>query len=853
MNASYNMKPGLANALPDMVSDCHFERPRLSALLAQAVKYPLVVVCAGAGYGKTSAILDFARGYDGVIAWVQMTERDNVGSRFWENYTHTIMQLNQPFAKAIHALGFPDTDDKIRQYYRMIRENVEAKKRILVFDDFHLIEDPAVLRFVEQGVREMQDGTSVILVSRTMPRINAAGLDTKGRLVSITENDLRFTEHEIARYLHDMMIPVKPASLRMILRDTDGWAFAVNLIARSFRRAPGYEGYLRNAMKANVFQFMEMEIWSEISESLQTFLIRLSLIDHLAVDLLLLLAKGDGELIKELDRQNAYIRRDDYIDAYLIHHLFLEFLRSKQDLLTETQIRETYAVAAEWCDKNGFRMDAMSYYEKIGDYTSIVSIFLTLPPQASQDVARFALGIFQRTPESEFTQVDFLAMMHVRVVMRLGLWEEAAALVKRYEECFLRLAQQSPQRWQLLGEIYYSWGVLRMFMAASDDAYDFDVYYAKMDECLSQACAVISWPLAYYTDGPWINLAGSSRQGAPEAFIRSLACAAQHAFRCINGAMEGLEDLAEGELKYYQGDVGAAETHIIRGMEKAKESGQPETIHKALFFILQIGVYQGNREKAEQALREMKDLLDENEYSSRYLTYDIAQAWYYCFLEQPENVPDWLKEKFAPYGHAYYIEYYGNQAKAFYRYRTKSYPALLAYFEEQKQRGSVLFGRIEMLAMEACVYYKKKDRTAAFEALKNAYEEASPNGIVLPFVRLGKDMRSLTAAALKMPDCGIPAPWLNDVNRKSATYAKRQSHVIAEYKKANRMGESVTFSQREEEILTDLSHGLSRKEIAASRNLSVNTVKMIISAVYTKLGAENLADMIRITTEQRLL
>jgi LuxR family maltose regulon positive regulatory protein len=123
----------------------------------------------------------------------------------------------------------------------------------------------------------------------------------------------------------------------------------------------------------------------------------------------------------------------------------------------------------------------------------------------------------------------------------------------------------------------------------------------------------------------------------------------------------------------------------------------------------------------------------------------------------------------------------------------------------------------------------------------------------MPFIELGKDMRTLTSFALREPDNVIPKTWLESVNRKSATYAKRQVHAITGYKRANNITDNVAISPREHEILTDLSHGLSRAEIAASRRLSINTVKMVINNVFMKLGAENLADAIRIATERKII
>jgi DNA-binding CsgD family transcriptional regulator len=100
---------------------------------------------------------------------------------------------------------------------------------------------------------------------------------------------------------------------------------------------------------------------------------------------------------------------------------------------------------------------------------------------------------------------------------------------------------------------------------------------------------------------------------------------------------------------------------------------------------------------------------------------------------------------------------------------------------------------------------------------------------------------------------GIPRVWLENINRKAASYAKYQNHVIAEYRKAMNIADTIIFSPRETEILVDMSRGLSRVEIAANRGLSINTVKMVINNIYAKAGAENLADLIRIAVEQKLI
>jgi len=717
----------------------YITRTRLNKLLAEVTKHPLVVVCAGMGYGKTHAVSDFLLESKIPAAWARLSDYGEEDTRSWEN-------LVRPQDRAATNRRF-----------------------IVVLDDFHLVKDPVVVGFVERGINyAASNGGTVILISRESPRVNLAGLQAKGLVAGVFEEDLNFTENELAQYLSQQGLTVETQSLREIFQDTRGWALAVNFVARSLKRSQLYSGYVRSAMKKNSFQLMEAEVFNVVSERLRHFLVCLSLVDHFSADLAVILAGEDENLLEELKGQNAFIRFDSYINTYLIHHLFLDYLRTKQGILTGKETRETYKAAAGWCNRNGFIVDALTYYEKLGDYESIISIFFELPMQVPHDIALHAALIFERTPPDAFLRVDYLSVMHVRTVMCLGKWREASELLEHYEAQCLDLPGDDAFRNRTLGVIYYCWGILRQLMCTLDDRYDFHLYFAKMYECLTKS-PVEPEKLLYHPAGPWVSLIGSHREGAPQEYIDALTSAVQYTSLCLNGAMAGSDDLARGELKFYQGDARAAEPFIVMGLARAREHRQFEAVHRALFYLMQIAVSHGSFTMAEQALKDMEVQLGESEYTVRFFTYDVALGLYYNFLGQPDRIPDWLKGKFVPYSHVYFIENFANQVNAYYCYRTKNYAPLLAYMEEQKRRESSLYGRIELRAMEACVHFKIKDKAAAFSVLGEAYEIASPNSILMPFIWLGKDMRTLTAAALRDAICKVPKPWLEMIGRRSTT------------------------------------------------------------------------------------
>jgi LuxR family transcriptional regulator, maltose regulon positive regulatory protein len=424
-------------------------------------------------------------------------------------------------------------------------------------------------------------------------------------------------------------------------------------------------------------------------------------------------------------------------------------------------------------------------------------------------------------------------------------------LVKYYEAKFLKLPENDPIRKRTLTRLYICWTYIRCLMSVTDDIFDFDTYVEKACKCVHEAD---SGKLDIYYPGAWINFAGSSRKGSPEEFIATVTRNKEHIQKSyMKGFMAGELELARGELEFYRGDTSSAEPHIVLAVKQARAEKQFGLMHRALLYAMRIAAAQGDFTLMEQTLKDIKAQLDEPAYLHRFMDYDISLSWYFCFLDLPEKTSEWLQEDFSPYSHAAFIENFGNQIKARFFYSTRDFAPLLAYIEEMKTRESFLFERIEMLAMEACIHYKMKNKEKAFDALREAYTNAAPNEIVMPFIEMGKDMRTLASAFLKEKGGAIPKAWLEDINRKSASYAKRRSHVIAEYAQVNRISDNIAITPREADILGDLSHGLSRSEIASSRSLSINTVKMVINSLYYKLGAQNLADLIRIATKRKMI
>ena len=832
-------------------SSTFLERTRLNKLLERAVDYPMVAVYAGAGYGKTRAVYSFLQECSAHTTWIQLSERDNVAVRFWEKFTHMVSLTWPETGGRLAKIGFPESDAAFTKYIAEYSKMFSSKDRlIMVFDDFHLLHDPTVLNFFERMVSSLPPHGTVISISRTMPEINIVGMMMEERICTVREDMLCFTENEIAEYFKQLALHITRQDIRDIFADTHGWAFAINLIGLSLSKDMKYERHALVAMKENIFKLIELEISHIKNKPLWHFLLRISLIGHLAASLIRTLI-DDESLIKELDQLNAYIRYDHHLGVYRIHDIFLDYLRQYQDQLPDDIKCDTYIKAGIWCEDNLYRGDALVYYEKAGDYDAIIRIIYMFTLEVSQDLAKHANEVLDRVPVEIASRNPLFPAMHIKIKICLGMLSEASALAEQYVKDY-EARHESPDKNLALAEIYNAWSVLRLMISPYTDVYDFDVYYKNMRKYYDKLQDKTVGSITNQSVSTYALLIGTNRAGAPEEFIEALKQAIPHSDHVLNGTMHGLDDLAQGELFFCRRDMGSAEQYLRLALEKARSKGQYDIQGRALRFLMLIAFSRGDIETANKMLQQIEALLEVSEYSLRYEAYDIACGYYYLTLGQPEQVSDWLKTDFEKYVHPAFLESYANQIRGLYHFMTRQYSKLIAFIEYERGRQTLLIGKIEFAVLEALSFYKLGKRDEAIAALTEAYFLAEPNDFIILFTRYAKDMRTLTDAAIKDSNCVIPKPWLENVNRKASAFARRLIYMNRQNNEAN-SEEKVNLSNRETKVLYDLVQGLSRSEIAASQNISVNTVKMVINSIYDKLRVTNLHEALHTAIVRNLV
>lgn len=84
-------------------------RAELNKRLGAAFKKPFVVVSAGAGFGKTTAVSEYLLQSGFRTVWFAFTESDNMPSRFWDHLTRVFARHRPGLGGKMHMAGFPES------------------------------------------------------------------------------------------------------------------------------------------------------------------------------------------------------------------------------------------------------------------------------------------------------------------------------------------------------------------------------------------------------------------------------------------------------------------------------------------------------------------------------------------------------------------------------------------------------------------------------------------------------------------------------------------------------------------------------------------------------------------------
>jgi LuxR family maltose regulon positive regulatory protein len=351
-------------------------RPRLLARLNEGMERELVLVCTPAGFGKTTVLAEWARTGQRPVAWLSLDEFDNDPARFWRHVAAALDPLRPGVAVRVTALlGSPPAsfEGAVTALVNALAGLAEAA--VLVLDDYHLIQSPAVHASVEFLLEHLPPSLRLVLASRADPPLPLARLRASGQLTELRETDLRFTRQEAAELLGALVgVEVPEAAAAALEERTEGWAAGLQLAALSLRGHADVDAFVAGFSGSHrfVLDYLAEEVLDRQPEPLRAFLLETSILERLSGPLCdAVTGRADSQaLLEQVERAHLFlVALDEVRGWWRYHHLFADLVRARLHQQRPDRVEGLHRAAAAWHDAHGLADEAIGHALAAGDAT----------------------------------------------------------------------------------------------------------------------------------------------------------------------------------------------------------------------------------------------------------------------------------------------------------------------------------------------------------------------------------------------------------------------------------------------------------------------------------------------------
>lgn len=816
-------------------------RRRIDERIERGMRHVLVTVVAPPGYGKTQAVAAFARKAQKRVAWLDLVELDNETPLFWERFKASLERELPCLARQLRALPFPAPPVSFFAFLRhFAREADNGEQVLLVADNYDAIRNEEVSRFFTRLVEAEPANFTMILIGRAGAAIAPDKAKNNTGPCRITALDLKFTEEE-ARALFALHGAAPDGhELRRLVSSADGWPLALHLIAS--QSGGGESAYTSDSQTAYITELFDNGCFSGYDDAARNLLLRLALLPCFSNDILRRLA-GAARLAETLQAllRNAFISYDFASGVYRLQKMYRGFLLHRRFLLDEGEIRHTFLTAGDSFREAEMYGEAVECYSRCEAHDEIAEALAEmLRKRADPALAERVWPCLERIPPEYEEGEPLVRFLKALCCLRNMEPDRAERMLS---DVAAKLENRPPDSGgeELLGETCLASAVASLLQ--NGDRFPEDLRRASL--YLPRGSRIQNPNVMFVGNNPAFFLPGSE-EGQLGHILACVFEAAPYADRVMGGRGCGYEWLFAAEAAYHTYDMNGAKANCFQAIHKAGRKNQHDIICNAYFTLCKIAVFNGDYAGAVSCLSIVSEYAENRGSTELRELKDSVWGWFYLKMGDHEKAAPRIAKDDGARGvramllPALWLMGRGEHHEAL---------AVAARLGDALPRG-MWSARLELHLIEAVCRLRAGEDAGAVDAFWSACEMSRRNRIVTPFAEYGNVMRTLVERARRSKKHAFDEDWLACVRRKATACAKKLAAVRSAYDRANKIkpGAGIRLSAREREVLDFLSKGLTREETAEVLDVSVSTVKKHIGGIYSKLGAVNRADAIRIAT-----
>ena len=421
-------------------------RPRIKELIDEVIEKKLVIISAPAGYGKTSVMVEYASRTNIPVCWYSIDQLDQNPHTFLLYFIKAIKQKFPNFGdRSISLLTESNQINDLDYIVPVIRDLYDNVNEhfIIVLDDFQLVNEIISIRsFINKFLREMDENTHVVILSRTLLSLPVLPiLVAKSDVGGISYAELAFQKNEVIDlFQKNQGVALSDKEVEELINQTEGWITGIVLAEHLNVITDISRARLKRVTGVGLDDYF-LHIIDGMDNELRRFLLWSSLIEEFNADLCenvftKIYSQKPGkwkEWITELQKNNFFIysvgKNGDWIRY---HPLFLDFLQSRVQLEFPVETQEIYQSYAAICENNRDWSKAYSIYQRLGDRSKTVSLLL----RAGSDIlteGRVSLlsSWLDKVNGDELQQFPYLMTMKGYISLLIGDKKQALSYYAR--------------------------------------------------------------------------------------------------------------------------------------------------------------------------------------------------------------------------------------------------------------------------------------------------------------------------------------------------------------------------------------------------------------------------------------
>jgi LuxR family maltose regulon positive regulatory protein len=433
-------------------------REQLIRVLDQNRLFPLTLISASAGFGKTTLLSVWASQSASQVAWLSLDEQDNDPTRFWAYVIAALRHSGSPVGEAALAMLYSPQPALMTSALTSLINELAAlsQETALILDDYHLISEQAIHKSIQFLLDHLPPCLHLLLASRVDPQLPLSRLRARGQVVEIRDTDLRLSGEEAVSFLTQMMgLVLSEEDISRLETRTEGWIAGLQLAALSMRRHHDVSAFIQAFTGSHrlILDYVQEEILEPLPQVPQRFLLHTSVLDRMNADVCQALTgeQASQQMLESLERANLFlIPLDEERRWYRLHTLFREVLLARLQATQPEQVSRLHREAALWFQHQEWPHEAIPHALATRDFLFVAELLEGYVERLYlQGELQTLLAWIKRLPEEVLRAHPRLATSYILAFHMLSPFshqqQEERAFLHQLQEGVERLVQSEDQ------------------------------------------------------------------------------------------------------------------------------------------------------------------------------------------------------------------------------------------------------------------------------------------------------------------------------------------------------------------------------------------------------------------------